>query len=124
MSAKASTGGFEGFLAEQAAGLVILALLLAVWFIVEAVALILRVFIAHPKNKLLWAGLGLFLLGTAPSLVAGGQIDALNALTVVSTGAFLLVCKGVEIYYNQLFLPEVNRELLVTNVLSPWGQAA
>lgn len=126
MSAQSSAEDqLTSFLAYTAVGLIILGLIVAIWFLIKAFELVVRVLVAHPDNKPLWIALGTFVLFAALAYGTQGQEPTINVLAATAFVVLLAVAKIVEIYYEQLFLKEFSREQVVHQVLNePWWNAA
>jgi hypothetical protein len=115
--------GLEEQLVSGLVGLYILAIIVMIWAAFKALELVLRVMIAHPDNRWLWAALGLCLVSMALLALTQGQSPAINAIAGLSIVVLLTLAKGVEIYHDQMFARETNREMMVDQVLTePWFQ--
>ena len=110
----------EQMLTEEALGMFILVGIAFVYVTAKAAELVIRVLVAHPGSRPMWTALGLFVLGVGLAALMQWRSDVLNVFAVVATAALLVTAKAVEIYHEQLFLAEVDRESLATDVLQPW----
>jgi hypothetical protein len=114
--------------------LTIVLLVIAFWFLVKCFELLVRVWkYHHDKRALQVSGMialiGLALAGllslVAPAFAGNDQtIFAIaGILLVVALVQHLVVAKVVDVWYNDLFLVERDRDLLIHDVLkSPWFQ--
>lgn len=91
----------------------IVILVLALYLIVKAINLVMRVFTAHSSNKLLWGLLAAVIFFGLVSLGTRGEPIAI-ALTIVSALTLLVTCRILELYYAKSLQQQGT---LVENVL-------
>lgn len=111
----------EAELAGTTAGFVVIGVIVLIWFLVKCFELIVRVLVAHPECKPVWAALAAFLISTAIASLFGGEAPFWNSLSTSSLVVLLMIAKIAEIYYDQLLQNEVSQELVLDQALSrPW----
>lgn len=101
--------------------LAIVATAIVVWLVVKAVALVVRVVVAHPDNRALRVAGGVFVGTILLAGLLGEHAPVLIGLVVISAIALVLTAKAVELYYDERLQPEVTREYVLDQVLhQPW----
>ena len=99
--------------------------IIAIWLVAKAMELVIRVMVAHPDNKVMWAALGFFVVSCLAVLVTAARYSWVNAIALAAFGLLVLAAKAVELYYDQLLQREWSRDSLVHEVLhEPWWNAA
>ncbi len=116
-----SRGGFEQSLASGLVGLIVLGVILAAWVVTKALELIIRVMVAHPTNRPLWAGVLVTLVCLSLAAAAQFQSQSLNTLWSLSFWGLVVLAKIVETYYDQLLLRDWSRAEFAHAVThEPW----
>ena len=92
-------------------------LVIAIYLVIKAIDLIVRVFAKYPKNKALWIAFGIFVLCC---FLAGSMKG--NAAFLILTGMSFLIlvltARIVELYYSDIFQEQTT---VVESVLrKPW----
>ena len=126
----ARRGASDDLVEELGAGLVVGACIIAVvlavillWMTIKALELVVRVMLAHPRNKPMWVSISIFVFFVLVTLVTQGQDAVVNALAFLAGASALLTAKAVEMYYNELFQKHLDKDALVKEVLhEPWWQ--
>lgn len=114
-----------GSLVGIAVLLTVLLIAAAIWLLVKACELVVRVLLAHPRNKALRAAVALAVASPLPVLATGFQDPALGLVVVISCLVLIATAKVVELYHDQLFQRQADRDTFVHDVLhEPWWQAA
>ncbi len=105
-----------GALSGDFLALALVALVIVAYLLFLAIVLIMRSFAKHPTNKALWVPLGIFLFCFLFAVATQGQ-----SLFLVLAGAsflgLLLTAGYVELYYDDMLLPERNKEYVIVSVL-------
>jgi len=111
--------------------LIIVCLIIAIFLLYKAINLVIRVFTKYPQVKALWIVLALtigfpllavVLPQVLPATADTQTIEEIaTGLAAISAGALLVICRVVEVYYDEVFIKEP--EPLVTQMLHrPWGE--
>jgi hypothetical protein len=115
----------ERFLTETMVGLVVAFLIICTWLTIKAAELVIRVLVHCPTNRAMHIALGCFVLLNALAVLASGQSPLLNSLAGLATLALVITAKAVEVYYDDVLQPPVNRETMIHDALhEPWFAAA
>ena len=100
--------------------LLVAAAIVVIWLIVKSAELVIRVIVAHPRNRAIWIALAILLAAALAAAVSGGNSIAVS-LFDLSILSLLVTAKAVELYHDQLFQPEIARDDVVREVLhEPW----
>jgi hypothetical protein len=114
----------------------ITALLVTGWLIVQALNLLTTAFAHHPKHPALWtallSSLGLWsatgiIFASGVATTAGGQmlVGVVGGLAILATAALLLIARVLNIMRSDLLLLDQGKTTLVDKVLrQPWWQKA
>lgn len=125
MAQGSSDGQLSGALTIVGIGAIVLGTMIAAYFVTKAVELVTRMIVHHHDNPFIRVAVGLCLVLTATAVATTFEYPGLNLLAGLSYVVLLLVCKGVELYYEPYFLPETSRESLIDEVLhDPWWDTA
>ena len=123
--------GFANGLVGGIIILIIVCLVIAIFLLYKAINLVIRVFTKYPHVKALWialactVGFSLLAAGLPFVLPATPNMETIESivtgLVILSAAALLITCRVVEVYYDEVFIPQ--SEPLVTQVLHrPWWQ--
>jgi hypothetical protein len=97
-------------------------LLIAAWCLVRATNLVLRVLVRHPKSRALWLALALFFAFVA--LAAVELTPIFFGLAFAAGLVLVLVARGVDLYYSELFEEPPSLTGLTHDVLHEWWKEA
>lgn len=96
---------------------VVVCLVLAIWFLVQAAQLLVRVIGRHPRSRPLLVACGVFAATLLGVIATDGQILLVNLLPVLVTAGLIGTAKAVELYHDELLQPAVTRASLVQAAL-------
>jgi hypothetical protein len=121
MASSSSDGQLSGVLTIVGIGAIVLGTMIGAYLATKALELVVRMVVHHHDNVFIRVAVCLCLVLTAAAAVTRFGYPILNGLAGFSYVVLLLVCKGVELYYEPYFLPETDRGTLVDEVLhDPW----
>lgn len=112
-----SDGDIGDALAGAYMGIAVVIVIITIFLLVKAVNLLIRVFTAYPKNKVLWIALGICVVCSVLAILTKGY-PVFVILAVFSFLCQLVIARIVELYYSETFQEKTP---LIESVLHrPW----